>query len=250
MYKIIQLPRSLIVVLILTLTTAGCSEKESFTADILIDKAIKAHQIDLINGREISFQFRDHQYKLYRDSTFTVYTRIKDSIADVLHSRTGFKRLINDIPVALADSIANKYSASVNSVLYFFQLPYVLKDPAVQKDYLGTTIFKEKEYHILKITFKEEGGGEDFEDEFRYWINTESLEIDYLAYSYQTDDGGIRFREAYNKVRIDGILFQDYRNFKPESLQTPLDSLPHLFEREELELLSKIQNFNIKVVNQ
>ncbi|MBT8262200.1 MAG: deoxyribose-phosphate aldolase [Bacteroidia bacterium] len=206
--------------------------------------------MDLINGREISFQFRDHQYKMYRDSNLYVYSRIKDSITDILHSRKGFNRVINGTPVLVADSMAAKYSASVNSVLYFFQLPFVLNDAAARKEYIGRTTIEEMEYHILKVTFNEEGGGEDFEDEFRYWINTETFEIDFLAYSYLTDDGGIRFREAFNKQRFDGILFQDYRNFKPASLQVPLDSLPVLFERQELKLLSKIENKDIQVVKQ
>jgi hypothetical protein len=247
MNRISQLTKSVAVLLSISFTFFSCTETKSLTADTLIDKAIEAHQIDLIVGHEISFQFREHRYKMYRDSTISVYTRIKDSIEDVLHSGKGFNRLINEVPVVLPDSMVTKYSASVNSVLYFFQLPYVLKDPAVRKEYLGTTLINDKEYHILKIFFNEEGGGEDFEDEFRYWISSESFEIDYLAYSYLTDGGGIRFREAFNKQRINGILFQDYRNFKPASVSTFLDSLPKLFEKNKLELLSMIENTNINI---
>ncbi len=248
MNNILQLIRSVVLFISIIVTVAGCSEAESLSADALINSAITAHQIELIYGHEISFQFREHRYKMYRDSNYWVYTRIKDSIADVLHSGDGFKRLINDIPVPVADSMATKYSASVNSVLYFFQLPYVLNDPAVRKEYLGTIPIKDREYHTLKITFNEEGGGEDFEDEFRYWINSETFEIDYLAYSYLTDGGGIRFRQAYNKKRINDILFQDYKNFKPASSGISLDSLPKLFEKNELELLSKIENTDINIL--
>ena len=60
------------------------------------------------------------------------------------------------------------------------------------------------------------GGGEDFQDEYRYWIDPESGHIDYLAYNYHTDGGGTRFRKAKNRRKKEGFVFQDYINFKPE----------------------------------
>jgi hypothetical protein len=64
--------------------------------------------------------------------------------------------------------------------------------------------------------------------------------MDYLAYSYLEEDRGSRFRVAYNPRRINGILFQDYENYKgpaPDSLEMILD----LYKAEKLELLSKIE---------
>jgi hypothetical protein len=242
--------RSLILLSVL-LAVFGCSETEPPSADAILDKAIMAHGMELIIGNDINFQFRDREYSVKRDSNYYVYKRTtyleEDTVVDALHSQSGFNREVNGMPVQLADSIAAKYSRSVNSVLYFFQLPFVLKDPAAIKEYLGTSKIKDGEYHVLKITFQKEGGGEDFEDEFRYWINSETYEMDYLAYSYLTDGGGVRFREAFNKQRMDGILFQDYRNYKPAAISTPLDSLPKLFEENKLELLSTIENTNIYI---
>jgi hypothetical protein len=238
------------VIVLLSTTTMieGCQSNETATADSILVKSSAAHQVDKIFGKEISFRFREHSYRLYRDSVKYIYTRITaDSIEDELHSIDGFSRRINGKPVKVVDSMAAKYSSSVNSVLYFFQLPLVLNDAAARKEYLGTNFIGDSEYHRLKVTFSEEGGGEDFEDEFRYWINTETLEIDYLAYSYLTDGGGIRFREAYNKRRVDGFLVQDYRNYKPASLDISLDSLPSMFESDELQLLSTIEKTDIEV---
>jgi hypothetical protein len=64
--------------------------------------------------------------------------------------------------------------------------------------------------------------------------------MDFFAYSYQTEGGGVRFRESINKVKVDGVIFQDYNNFKAE-LGTELSNLPSMFENKELELLSKIE---------
>lgn len=235
--------RSLLFIVII----AACSNSAKMTADALLEKALVAHGSENINGKEIKFDFRDWSYTLNRNDNSYEYTRIKDSIEDRLHSNSGFSRFVNGEKVKVADSMATKYSSSVNSVLYFFQLPLVLNDAAVQKEYLGTQGIKEQNYHRLKVTFRQEGGGEDFEDEFRYWINAETFEIDYLAYSYLTDGGGVRFREAFRKERISNILFQDYRNFKPNDKNTPLDSLPGLFEKGSLQLLSVIENKNIRI---
>ena len=71
--------------------------------------------------------------------------------------------------------------------------------------------------------------------------------LDYLAYNYLTDGGGTRFRKAKNLRKIKGFLFQDYINYKPQVKISSLDSLPHLFEKDSLEILSIIENKNIKV---
>jgi hypothetical protein len=233
-------------ILFLVILTA-CISDEKINADTLLEKAMFSHGSENVYGKEINFDFRDWSYVLVRDSASYTYTRIKDSVEDILHSKNGFSRSVNGEKVKVADSMVTKYSNSLNSVLYFFQLPLVLEDAAVQKEYLGTLSIKEQIYHALNVTFRQEGGGEDFEDEFRYWINAETYEIDYLAYSYLTDGGGVRFREAFRKERIEEILFQDYRNFKPLDKDSPLDSLPGYFEKGNLQLLSTIENVNINV---
>jgi hypothetical protein len=106
----------------------------------------------------------------------------------------------------------------------------------------------DKSYWSIKVTFQKDGGGEDFQDEYRYWINQETYEVDFLAYNYQTDGGGTRFRKAINRREIDGFLFQDYENYKPSKKFEPLDSLPVLFEQGYLKQVSLIRNKNIRVV--
>jgi hypothetical protein len=130
----------------------------------------------------------------------------------------------------------------VNSVHYFSVLPYGLNDLAVKKTLLEAVLIKNKMYDTVKVTFNQDGGGEDFEDVFMYWINKETSKIDYLAYSYNEVDGkGIRFREAYNERYVEGIRFVDYNNYKPKSTSISLINLPQLFKKGGLELLSKIE---------
>jgi hypothetical protein len=67
----------------------------------------------------------------------------------------------------------------------------------------------------MLVTFSEEGGGEDYEDQFLYWINKKDLTLDYLAYQYYTEGGGIRFRAVTQRHNVNGITFQDYANYAP-----------------------------------
>jgi hypothetical protein len=182
---------------------------------------------------------------------YTYSREFKDSIKtvkDVL-SNNGFKRFINGELIKVADSMVPRYSASVNSVHYFSVLPFGLNDAAVNKEYLGAIELNGNNYHKIKVHFNEEGGGEDFEDVFVYWVDKESFKVDYIAYSYEEGRGlGLRFRRAYNERYVNGVRFVDYENYKPETVaNTSLYDLDKLFIDGELKLLSKIENENIKV---
>ena len=118
---------------------------------------------------------------------------------------------------------------------------------AVHAEKVGQASINGKTYYEIKITFSEEGGGEDFEDTYMYWINTEDFSVDFLAYNYHVNEGGTRFREAYNERTINGVRFVDYRNFKPKEQFPPLQSLDSLFTIGNLELLSKIDLEQVEV---
>ena len=42
--------------------------------------------------------------------------------------------------------------------------------------------------------------------------------MDHLAYSYETDGGGVSFRKGHNFRELNGMRFADYVNFKGEGL--------------------------------
>ena len=113
-------------------------------------------------------------------------------------SNSKLRRYLDEIPLKLSDSLKDIYSNSLNSVMYFFQLPRPLTDPAVIADYDGEKIISNKVYWTLKVKFQEKDGGKDFQDEFRYWIDPKSGHIVYLAYSYLTNCVCTRFSKAKN----------------------------------------------------
>ena len=229
----------------------SCQSPKSENAQEIIQKALHQSGFDK-SSFSVDFDFRDYHYTLIRKPSFYSFSRStiqKDvEVKDVMTSSKPLQRFIDGKMILLSDSLQRVYSNSLNPVMYFFQLPKPLQDTAAINELVGADVIHGETYWTLKVTFKEEGGGEDFQDEYRYWINQKNHEIDYLAYNYLTDGGGTRFRRAVNKRKIEGIFFQDYVNYKPFQKFEQLDSLPSLFEQEELQQVSLIENKNIRVV--
>lgn len=202
------------------------------------------------NKKAIEFQFRNYRYSQTQDKQGLVYTRRKNTtpnILDLLHSKNGFQRTLAGEKVALSDSIALIYSESLNSVLYFFRLPLSLKDPGAIKTLMDTEQINGRTYQKVGVYFTSENGGVDHQDTFRYWFDKEIKTLDYLAYQYHTNAGGVRFRVAINRRAIEGLVFQDYENYTAPK-NTPLHDLPKMYEEGKLELVSLIANDSITLI--
>lgn len=244
-----MIKKSMFFLLLIAISACKNEKKQEITAQSIVDNAINVTGDSLYKTKNISFDFRNKKYVLLQEYGSRIMKRIfkQDSaiITDV--KATKFTRLINDSLVSVADSTAVKYDNAINSVFYFALLPYGLNDTAVKKEFLGEATIKEKQYYKVKITFSEENGGEDFEDTYLYWFNKETAKPDYLAYKFFVNDGGMRFRVAYNERYVNGIRFVDYENYKPKTESMTILEIDKMFQNNELELLSKIELDNIIV---
>jgi len=245
--------------LILSLIAFSCAPKKQNTetpevkskVQDVIDQSISFHQMGGLDNASFSLTFRDIDYTYDNKNGKYEYTRTQtDSTGATVIDRMDNNRLVRTIDGVEPEITEEKraaYTRSVNSVVYFFRLPFGLNDPAVNKVYIGETDIKGKTYHEVKVTFAQEGGGEDFDDVFLYWFDKEDYSMDYLAYLYHTDEGGMRFREAINPRRVNGMLVQDYVNYKPENEDIDIMTIDELFNAGKLEELSKIINENVVV---
>lgn len=228
------------------------SQKAISIANTPLATAIKSHGGKKYETAHIGFTFRKKAYTFKNNGGAYEYTRteVKDGqeIFDVLNN-DGFKRSVDGAIQTLTDKKSLSYGNSLNSVIYFAQLPYKLDDPAVTQIAKGTTTIKGKNYAIVQVSFAEEGGGTDHDDTYYYWVNQSTNIIDYLAYDFHVNGGGVRFRSAYNPRKVDGIHFQDYVNYKAP-VGTPLADLPAMYEKGELKELSKIELENIRVLGE
>lgn len=217
-------------------------------ADQILNKALEAHGSAAYDNAHYEFIFRERRYEFKNGDNSFWYSRtttLNDSIiVDVLDNGK-LSRTINGNLISLSEKDSGNYRESVNSVIYFATLPHKLLDPAVNLTYIATQSINGIDYEVLKITFDEEGGGEDFDDEYHYWVHKSDHTIDYLAYNYTVNGGGVRFRSAYNDRIVDGILFQDYINYKAP-VGTPLIELPALLQKGELKELSRIETEEVR----
>lgn len=220
-------------------------------AEKIVDAAIEAHGGDTYEQVKIEFDFRNTHYTIFKSPNAYEYIReFSDStglVKDVLNN-SGFVRTVNGVKIdTLTEERVGAFSRSVNSVAYFAFLPYGLNDPAAVKTLVGQTEIKGEKYDLIRVTFQAEGGGDHFEDQFLYWFGQDDHLMDYMAYLYYTDGGGVRLREVSGVQEVGGIRFQNYINYKPTDKDTPLDTMQVLFESGQLEKLSEINLENIQV---
>ncbi|MFC2124303.1 DUF6503 family protein [Bacteroidota bacterium] len=241
--KYIYVPLVFILILI------SCKSEQD--TQMIIDRCIEVHGGNRYQNAKIEFDFRDRHYIATRTNGVYKYERIFNDSLNRIHdflTNDGFKREIDGKYANVSEEWTRRYSNSINSVIYFALLPYGLNDPAVIKEYINMSKINGQEYHKIRITFRQEGGGEDYEDKFIYWINADTYTMDYFAYLYYSDEGGIRFRSVSDVQVVNGIRFQDYMNYKLPDDNINFESIDSLFELGDLELLSEIKNEN-RIVN-
>jgi hypothetical protein len=225
----------------------------------VIDSARAAAGADVLDrGARVSFTFRGDRFALRRrgDGTFSYARTAGDSlgrrIRDVLTADT-LRRRIDGRSAPLDSAARRRIETAVNSVAYFALLPVPLGDPAVEPRYAGTDTLGGTPYHRVAVTFRQQGGGRDWQDRFVYWFDRRDFSMDYLAYAYGLgagDDYGTRFREAFNVRRVGGVRFADYRNYTTCSNRLPPDQLARygrLFEADSLRRVSTVALDSVRV---
>lgn len=226
------------------------TQSEALTADKIVLKAMNTHGSDDLENSTMTFSFRTSDFMVNRKDGDFLYgrltTRDRDTITDH-YTNKKTTRYINGIPQQLPDSVLTNITSGVNSVVYFAQLPYSLDGDAVNKRIAATDTIKGIPYYEIEVTFDENGGGEDHEDVFIYWIHQQDFTIDYLAYSYCEEECGYRFRESVNRRNINGVIVQDYNNYRAKVQDPDLTELDDLFQNDGLELLSEIKTENVNI---
>lgn len=248
-----------IYVIILAFLFASCSspsaKKDDTTvaskAEQIIEEAIAFHGGDAYNDANIGFGFRQKMYHAHISPDGFQYSQeYTDSLGSHYRvlTNSGYTAKLNSIPLELSPKDSVSAASALNSIIYFALLPRFLSDDAVHAKLLDNETINTKEYYTIRVTFSEAGGGDDFEDVYRYWFDTEDYSMDYLAYSFWENEGGSRFRKATNVRRVNGILFQDYINYTGPSPDS-LEYISGLYREGKLEKLSEIKLDRLKVID-
>lgn len=222
-------------------------------AEQIVEAAIAAHGGDAYEQADITFDFREYRYRVVLDGGQYRYERtFEDSVGTVRDVLTneGLTREVDGRPVALSPEDSARIITPLNSVPYFVLLPYRLRDPAVQLAYRDTTTIGGEPYDQVEVTFRENGGGEDFEDVYLFWFHRDRHTMDYLAYTFEEGDGyDSRFRRARDIRTVGGLRFADYDNLSADwsVIDGDLTRYAALLEQGALNDVSDIDTENVEV---
>jgi hypothetical protein len=249
-----------VLVVVLLLLSACQSANDSAprppSAQAVVDSAVAAHGGSTLDRAVMTFRFRGDQYRIRQnDGRFHYRRTYTDSLGRTVRdglTNTGAYRVVDGDTVSLSDDEKSALTTTVNSVSYFAMLPHPLGDPAVQPEYSGRDTLDGVPYHRIRVTFQQEGGGQDWQDVFMYWFQTDTYAMDYLSYAFGLAPGdtdtGTRFRETYNVRRTNGVRVADYMNYTSDTLATDRMHLyPTLWTRDALSLVSRIEIDSVEV---
>ena len=215
----------------------------------LIRQAIEAHGQNAFGDASFAFSFRGVPYRVARSNGLYRYERTVTTQGTAVHEvlqNSGFTASVAGNVLTLSPRVQGSRERSLNSVVYFASLPYVLEDRAVQPRAVGEVEIGERRYRVVEVRFAREGGGVDHDDVFRYWFDAESGRLDYLAYRFHTNKGGVRFRVATEHPVVGGVTFIQWDNYGVDDKSLDLKSLPERWRSGKLPKLSTIRLDSIK----
>lgn len=240
--------RWLLILLGLVFLCSCVTEKP--TAESVLQNCLQAHGYQNFLNSQIDFDFRGKHYTLMRNGgDFRYIRRFRDStgvVTDILDN-SGFQRLLSGEAHSLEQQEEKRLKNSLNSVAYFALLPFPLKDPAVNIRLLGETNIANERFFELEVTFREEGGGDDFEDRFVYWIRKKDYILTHFAYRFHVNGGGTRFRKAvYSRIE-NGVLLSDYRNYRSKTEMADIADYEEAFADSQVKHVSDIKLENLVI---
>jgi hypothetical protein len=237
----------LIVLIMVSLFTFAC--KNDLSVDEILNETVNVYGGEAYKNSKIQFEFRGKNYSVIRkNGKFHFERNYIDSLSNIKEYiiNKGVYKEIDGSSVNLTQHQKRIISNSINSVVYFASLPYPLLDDAVKSRLLKTN--DSEKYYVVEVTFEEEGGGEDFDDRYIYWINKRSFKMDYLAYYFHVNGGGSRFRVVHNERKINGIIITDHDNYNSDELgKQEIEKYLQLYIENKLKKLSEVNLENPSV---
>ncbi len=149
-------------------------------------------------------------------------------------------------PLAVEPGGEQKYRDWAMARVYFCFLPFRLGDPSVRHQDLGLVDWDGRRLHKVKVTF-EAGTSTGAGDEYVYWFDPESARLEYFAYSYDDNGGGLRFRRTVRHRRAGGLLFSDQENFGADGPGLSVDAIDAAYVRDAMRHVSTVRLEGIEV---
>lgn len=227
----------------------------------IVDQSIAFHGGEVYARSEISFTIASrsgsfdivvrHDGGTYRHA---VTSATEEGLRTVVVGNEAVEVSIDGEPRPVAAADEARWRDFVSARVWFPLLPFRLSDPAVRQRDLGLETWPAREpggepvvLHRVKVTF-DPGDSTEPQDEYLFWFDPATGRLEQLAYRFA---GGLRFREAFDFRRVDGVLFSDHRNLGLDwgegGEPLPVDAIDPRFVAERLEPISTIRLEDVEV---
>ena len=171
---------------------------------------------------------------------YTVSGKSDDPRREVRWSNDVLEVRENGAAVAIEPGKEQRYRDWAMARVYFCFLPYRLDDPSVIQHDRGLIEWDGRRLHKVKVTF-EPGTSTDAGDEYLYWFDPETARLEYFAYSYDDDGGGLRFRRAVRHRRVGGLLFFDQENLGVEGPGLSVEAIDPAYVQSRMRHISTVR---------
>ncbi|MEM7585700.1 MAG: DUF6503 family protein [Acidobacteriota bacterium] len=219
----------------------------------IVDRAIAFHGGDLYTSRATRLDLCSKSGCFQVDAAmdgdrfdYRVRRETEETRLEVRSTNETLEVWRDGVQVEIEAARAQGYRDWAMARVYFCFLPFRLNDPSVLKQDLGLVEWQGRKLHKVKVTF-DAGSSTDASDEYVYWFDPESARLEYFAYSYDDNGGGLRFRRAVNHRRVGGILFFDQENLGSEDAELSVDALDAEVVHDRLRQISTVRLENIRV---
>ncbi len=219
----------------------------------IVDRAIEHHGGEIYRHSETELDLcsKSGCFRLVTrvDGDRWVYTVSGRSGGSQLRVHSAHDALVvsrNGVEESVEAGKGQRYRDWAMARVYFCFLPFRLNDPSVYKQDLGVVDWNGRRLHKVKVTF-EAGTSTDAGDGYMYWFDPETARLEYFAYSFETDGGGLRFRRAVRHRRIGGVLFFDQENLGVDGPGLSVDAIDAAYVRDSLRQISTVRLEGIRV---
>ncbi len=219
----------------------------------IVEKAIEHHGGDLYRHSETELDVCSKSGCFHLTArvdgdrwAYTVAGKSGDSRRRVISAHDGLQVWKNGEIEAVEAGEEQRYRDWAMARVYFCFLPFRLGDESVYQRDLGLVDWDGRRLHKVKVTF-EPGTSSAAGDEYLYWFDPESARLEYFAYSYDDNGGGLRFRRAVRHRRIGGLLFFDQENHGADGLGLSVDEIDADYVRDSMRHVSTVRLDPIRV---
>lgn len=219
----------------------------------IVDRAIEHHGGEIYRHSETELDLCSKsgcfQVTARLDGDRWAYTVSGKSGGSQLRVRSAHDALTihrNGVEETVAADKEQRFRDWAMARVYFCFLPFRLNDPSVYKQDLGLVDWDGRRLHKVKVTF-EVGTSTDAGDRYMYWFDPETARLEYLAYSYDDNGGGIRFRRAIRHRRVGGLLFFDQENYGIDGPGLSVDAIDAAYVRDAMRHVSTVRLEDIQV---